>query len=146
MEATAEPTEGENIFEKTLSAVERATGLDLDGNGVVGTVGGKASPAQQEAKMKATAEAMEDENIFEKTLSAVETATGLDLDGNGVVGTVGRKKMKTANEPSLLISSAHAGPWHALVIGLLVGSGAATVILHLSRGRLVAKGAPLLVA
>lgn len=58
-------------MKKRIESLERSSGVDLDGNGDVGTVG----------------------NIVDREkIESVETAAGVDLDANGSVGVVGRKK------------------------------------------------------
>ena len=61
------PPDRGNIWTKALNWTEKKTGLDLDGDGDVGMVGGESK-------------------LLEKAINRVEQVTGIDLDGDGDVG------------------------------------------------------------
>ena len=105
-----------SFAEDAINAAERATGLDLDGDGDVGERGSAAAAAaEEEAAVAATALAEESVNASDEkgevddekiasagvgtssffdglasyatdAINAVERATGLDLDGDGDIG------------------------------------------------------------
>ena len=78
--------------EQQLNAMEKATGLDLDGDGDVGQGGAASKPAAEMsfgAALLADAEAISKGEIHEQNWNLVEKITGLDLDRDGDVGQKG---------------------------------------------------------
>ena len=96
--ARAEALAGTASFaEDAINAAERATGLDLDGDGDIGERGARppagnseqdrASESVDAAPQQGVAGFFEGMSTYaEQAINAVEAATGLDLDGDGDVG------------------------------------------------------------
>lgn len=84
-----------NTAEQHLNFLERATGLDLDGDGDVGRAGAASKPAREMSfgeALLADAEALSKDGLKggrEQTWNVVEKITGLDLDRDGDVGAHG---------------------------------------------------------
>ena len=83
-----------NTAEQQLNILERATGLDLDGDGDVGRAGAASKPAREMSfgeALLADAEALSKGGLNgrEQSWNVVEKITGLDLDRDGDVGVSG---------------------------------------------------------
>lgn len=63
------PPDRGNIWTKAINWTEKKTGLDLDGDGDVGEIGGESK-------------------LVEKAINRMEKAIGVDIDGDGDVGLV----------------------------------------------------------
>ena len=69
------PPDRGNIWTRAVNWTEKKTGLDLDGDGDVGEIGGETQ-------------------VLSKIVNKVEAVTGLDIDGDGDVGEAGDNSLE----------------------------------------------------